>query len=47
MVLFLSALLKPVGALALFFVARVISTWCLARMPEGRVKRLLSISWDA
>lgn len=46
MVIFLTMLLKVFVFFALFLTAAVIGHFILRRLPEGRLKRILSISWQ-
>jgi len=42
---FIALLIKPFVAFVILFSAAVISAALLKRMPEGRLKKILSFSW--
>lgn len=43
--LFWALLLKPFVAFAMLLLARPLGAWVLARLPDGRLRRILSIRW--
>jgi hypothetical protein len=38
-------LLKPLFAIVMIFIARAIAVRIVARLPEGKIKRILLIRW--
>jgi NhaP-type Na+/H+ or K+/H+ antiporter len=40
-------LVKPLVAVGLLLIARPLGAWLLTRLPDGKLRRILSIRWDA